>query len=48
MRLNSINMFRKAGYTQMNKNVGLSRSQWLPCPLAICVFVLDGNLFKCC
>ena len=42
---NSVNMFknkvdiyfRKAGYTLMNI-VGLSISQWLPCPLAIWAF----------
>ena len=27
-------------------NVGLSISQWLPCPLAIWAFALDGNLVK--
>ena len=36
---------RRADYTQM-KNVGLSISQWLPCPLAIWTFALDGNLIK--
>ena len=44
----SVNMFknkldtylRRAGYTD-----GLSISQWLPCPLAICIFGLDGNFF---
>ena len=42
----SMNMFknkvdtylRRAGYT-----VGLSISQWLPCPLAILAFGLDGT-----
>ena len=28
------------------KIVGLSISQWLPCPLAIWAFALDGNLVK--
>ena len=28
--------------------VGLSISQWLPCPFVIWVFVLDGNLVKSC
>ena len=37
---------RRAGYTQIKK-VGFSVSQWLPCPLAIWVFALDGNLVKC-
>ena len=40
---NSVDMFKnridryliRAGYTQMIKIVGLSISQWLPCPLAI-------------
>ena len=49
----SVNMFknnvdtylRRADYTQI-KNVGLSVSQWLPCPLAIWDFALDGNLVK--
>ena len=49
----SVNMFenkvdtylRRAGYTYMKKS-GLSISQWLPCPLAIWVFALDGNLVK--
>ena len=46
----SVNMFknkvdtylRRAGYKQMNI-VGLSISQWLPCPLAIWAFGLDGK-----
>ena len=37
---------RRADYTYI-KNVGLSISQWLPCPLAIWSFALDGNLVKC-
>ena len=49
----NVNMFknkvdtytRRADYTQI-KNVRLSISQWLPCPLAIWAFVLDGNLVK--
>ena len=49
----SVNMFkskvntflRKAGYTWVN-NVGLSISQWFPCPLAIWAFALDGSLFN--
>ena len=28
------------------KNVGLSISQWLPCPLVIWAFALDDNLVK--
>ena len=52
---NSMNMFktkvdtylRRAGYTQI-KNVGLSISQWLPCPLATWAFALHGNLVKSC
>ena len=47
----SMNMFnnkvatylRRAGYKKMNID-GLSISQWLPCPLAIWAFALDGNL----
>ena len=46
----SVNMFknkvdtylRRAGYTWMNI-VGLSISQWFPCPLAIWAFGLDGK-----
>ena len=46
----SVNMFKNkvdtyyrwAGYTQM-KIVGLSISQWLPCPLATWAFALDGK-----
>ena len=46
----SMNMFknkvdtylRRAGYMQMNI-VGLSISQWLPCPLAIWTVGLDGK-----
>ena len=38
---------RRADYTKV-KNVGLSISQWLPCPLAIWAFTLDGNLVKSC
>ena len=38
---------RRAGYIEM-KNVGFSISQWLPCPLAIWTFALDGNLVKSC
>ena len=34
---------RRADYTYI-LNVGLSINQWLPCPLAICAFSLDGNL----
>ena len=36
---------RRVGYTQMII-VGLSISQWLPWPLAIWAFALDGNLVK--
>ena len=51
----SLNMFknkvdtylRRVGYTWM-KDVGLSISQWLRCPLAIWAFALDGNLIKSC
>ena len=51
--VSSVNMFkynvdiylRRAGYTQM-KNVGLSISQWHPCPLGIEAFGLDVNLVK--
>ena len=46
----SVNMFknkvdtylRRAGYTNMN-TVGLTISQWLPCPLTIWAFGLDGK-----
>ena len=46
----SVNMFknkvdtylRRSGYMQMNI-VGLSVSQWLPCPLAIWAFGLNGK-----
>ena len=38
---------RRTDYTQM-KNVGLSISQWLHCPLAIWAFALDGNLVRYC
>ena len=41
------NYLRRAGYTYMNIG-GLSISQWLPCPLAIWAFALDGNLVKSC
>ena len=34
---------RRACYTQM-KHVGLSISQWLPCPFATWAFVLDVNV----
>ena len=37
----------KADYTWI-KNVGLSISQWLPCPLDIWAFALDANLVKSC
>ena len=48
--VSSVNMFknkvdtylRRAGYKQMNI-VGLSISQWFPCPLAIWAFGLDGK-----
>ena len=33
----------RADYTKI-KNVGLSVSQWLPFPLAIWAFALDGNI----
>ena len=33
---------RRADYTQVNI-VGLSISQWFPCPLAIWAFCLDGK-----
>ena len=36
---------RRVGYIKM-KNVGLSVSQWLRCPLAVWAFTLDGNLVK--
>ena len=36
---------RRADYT-LTKTVGLSISQWLPCPVAIWAFALDGNLVK--
>ena len=39
--------FRRVDYTQI-KNVGLLISQWLPCPLAIWAFALDGNFVKSC
>ena len=47
----SVNMFkikidtnlRRVDYTWI-KHVGFSLSQWLPCPFAIWVFGLDGNL----
>ena len=50
----SVNMFkdkvqrylRRADWTYI-KNVGPSIIQWLPCPLAIWIFALDGNLVKC-
>ena len=38
---------RRAGYINM-KNVGPSIRQWLPCPLAIWVFALGGNLVRSC
>ena len=46
----SVNMFknkldtylRRTGYTKMNTD-GFSISQWLPCPLAIWAFGLDGK-----
>ena len=49
----SVNMFknkvdtyhRREDYTYMY-NVGLSISQWLPCPLAIWAFALNSNLAK--
>ena len=34
--------FRRADYAYI-KNVGLSIRQWLPCPLAIWEFALDGK-----
>ena len=37
----------RTGYTQMG-NVGLSISQWLPCPLAVWALALDGDLVKSC
>ena len=37
--------FRRADNTHI-KNVGLSISQWLPYPLAIWAFALDGNFVK--
>ena len=51
----NVNMFknkldtylRRAGYTWMNTD-GLSISQRLPCPLAICAFGLGDNLVKSC
>ena len=33
--------------TRMLNNVRLSISQWLPCPLAIWAFALDGILLIC-
>ena len=36
---------RRTNYTKIKKSV-LSISQWLPCPLAIWAFALDGNLVK--
>ena len=53
VNVSSVKMFKhrinkylwRAGYTVM-KNVRLSISQWLPCPLAIWAFVLDGNRVK--
>ena len=52
---NSVNMFknkvdtylRRADYTYI-KNVGLSISQWLPCPSDIWAFALDSNIVKSC
>ena len=37
----------RAGYTQM-RNVGLSISQWLPCPFAIWALALDCDLVQSC
>ena len=34
--------------TLNGQHVGLSISQWLPCPLAIWPFALDGNLVQSC
>ena len=48
----SVNMFKykvdtsQDGGLHINENVGLSISRRLTCPLAIWVFVLDGNLVK--
>ena len=37
----------KADYTLMN-NVGLSISQWRPCPFATWAVALDGVLYESC
>ena len=51
----SLNMFKNKVVTSQegglyinDKHFGLSISQWLPCPLAIWAFALDGNLVKSC
>ena len=41
----SMNMFKNKVDTYL-RNVGLSISQWLPCPFAIWAFALDSNLVK--
>ena len=53
--VSSVNMFKNKVDTYLRrvdctkiKNVGLSINQWLPCPLAIWAFGLDGNLVKPC
>ena len=39
--------FRRAGYID-DKMLEPRESQWLPCPLAIWAFALDGNVVKSC
>ena len=49
MLKNRIDRFDKGGLHIDEKIVGLSISQWLPCPLAIWNYVVwDGNLVKSC
>ena len=46
MFINKVDTYlRRAGYTYINI-VGLSISQWLPCPLAIWAFGLGGTFKK--
>ena len=45
----SVNMFKnKTHISGGSITLGLSISQWLPCPLAIWAFAIDGNLVKSC